>query len=189
MLMEENHVRFRLLCIHAAVAAGLIGPANAQFPERDDRPNRLPSMACQNWNAQVRGGDPQLMAQLAGVWRSRGMIPGTPGLMQPTPEVITMTRYPDGQMVYEKSACFAPPPPPPGLPPLQGACAKSIGHGAWYAHADQGGWIFVGVLMQGSGYTGEMTPINCSGVRVRFIGENSIVNEAGVQGQRIAPAR
>ena len=181
-------MRYRLLLLCLAAAGCLAAPAGAQFGGRDDTPNRLPNLSCQNWNAQVRGGDPQVMAQLAGVWRSRGIIPATPGVIQATPEEMTMTRYPNGQLLYEKAACFAPL-PPPGMPPLQPSCAKAIGQGGWYAHADQNGWIFVGLWMQGSSYTGQATPPNCGGVRVRFLDANRIVAEDGTQGQRIAPVQ
>jgi hypothetical protein len=169
----------------AILAAGLVTPAGAQLGERDDTPYRMPNLSCQNWNAQVRQGQPQVMAQLAGIWRSRNIIPATPGVMQATPEDITMTSYSSGQMVYEKSACFAPPPPPPGMPPLQGRCAKAIGHGGWYAYQEPSGWIFVGMWMQGSSYTGEQTPPNCSGSRVRLLDANHIVNEYGGQSERV----
>jgi hypothetical protein len=33
-------------------------PAGAQF---DDRPNQSTNLSCQNWNAEVRNGNPQLM--------------------------------------------------------------------------------------------------------------------------------
>ena len=177
-------MRYSVLLNVAALAVGLVAPAHAQFGPRDDTPNRMPNLSCQNWNAQVRGGQPQVMAQLTGVWRSRSIIPATPGVMNATPEDMMMTRYSNGQLQYEKSACFAPL-PPPGMPPLQPSCAKAIGHGGWYAYQEPSGWIFVGLWMEGSSYNGQMTPPNCSGVRVRFLDANHIVNEYGGQGERV----
>lgn len=170
----------------AALAVLATAPASAQI---DDRPTRQPNMSCQNWNAQIRGGVPQVMRQLVGVWRSETVIPAVPGLMDATPEQMTTTLYSAGTLLYEKSACFNPPPPPPGLPPLQRQCAKAIGQGGWFARPAERGWIFVGVLMQGSSYTGEITPPNCAGVQVRFTGPNSIVNEYGTPEERIGQAQ
>jgi hypothetical protein len=41
------------------------------------------------------------MAETSGIWRSRGIIPATRGVMQATPEEVTMTRYPNGQLLFE----------------------------------------------------------------------------------------
>jgi hypothetical protein len=163
-------------------------PASAQWGGRDDRPNRQPNMSCQNWNAQVRSGVPQVMQQLAGVWRSTHMLPAVPGVMDATPETVTTTLHGTGQLLYQKDACLQPL-PVAGMPPLPRKCASAIGHGGWFAKPADGGWIFVGVWMQGSAYTGEALPPNCAGVNIRFTGPNATVNQYGVTEQRIGRAQ
>jgi hypothetical protein len=180
-------VRVMGLLILGIVLGGFsAAPAGAQF---DDRPHQFTNLSCQNWNAEVRNSNPQLMQQLSGVWRTQNVMPAVPGVSAAVPETITMTRYSNGSLTYEKDACFPGPPPPPGLPPLQGRCAKAIGHGGWFARPGQNGWISVGIFMQGSGYTGEPNAPSCTLVQVRFIDANTIVNQFNARGQRIGTAQ
>jgi hypothetical protein len=170
-------MRFKKLLIVGVILAGFsIAPADAQ------------NLSCQNWNAEARSGNPQSMQQLSGVWRSQDVMPAVSGVMPATPEQITMTRHPNGSLTYEKDACFPAPPPPPGVPPLQGRCAKAIGHGSWFARPAPDGWISVGVFMQGTGYSGEPNSPSCTVVQVRFLDANTIVNQYGGKGQRIRMA-
>jgi hypothetical protein len=167
------------------VAVGIviwIAPANAQLRGTPDFAPQSPT--CGKWQEQVRSGQPDVMQALSGVWHSRNVIPATPGVSAAAPEDITMTRWPNGQLQYKKTACFTPA-RVPGVPPLPTSCADAIGHGGWYAYREQGNWMFVGIMMVGSSYNGVPTPANCSGVRVRFLDENHIVNESGGQGERI----
>jgi hypothetical protein len=161
----------------------LVGASSVRAQEEplDDTPKPNVNLSCQNWNAMIRSGDPQTMSQLAGVWEAQDTIPETPGVTPATPESIRMTRFPDGTLTYEKSACFR----PYGLPE---ACAQSIGHGAWFARPAENGWISLALLLEGNGYTGGYLGVNCSIFLVRLTGENTLVNQFGGEGTRVGAA-
>ena len=157
-----------------------LAPAQAEQPG-EPLYNRLPDLSCQNWNAQRRGGDAALMQQLAGVWEADTMIPGVAGLYDATPEHVVVTQWASGQMTYEKSACFA----PYGMQPT---CAKSIGHGEWFAYRAQNGWIFTATAVTGSGYHGDMLAPNCGGGFARLIGPDTSESQRGGTATRTGPA-
>jgi hypothetical protein len=141
----------------------------------------LPDLTCQNWNAQKRGADAELMAKVAGVWEADGVIPGTPGVIDATPEHVVVTQWATGELTYEKSACFA----PYGFEP---ACAQSIGHGEWFAYPAEGKWFFYATRLTGSGYNGQMIAPNCGGGFARFTGKNTIVTKTGGTSKRTGAA-
>lgn len=174
-------MRHTFVACFAVAAVGLIAPAGAQQPQQ--------LQSCQNWQAVAQSGTAEAMQALSGVWRTQNVLPAVPGVSPPTPEEITMTRYPNGQLQYRKYACFAPPPSPPGLPPLRGRCGEAIGHGGWFAFRQSGDWFFVGLMMMGSSYNGALTPANCDSVHVRFLDANHIENEYGGIGERVSSVR
>ena len=155
--------------VFAAAASGLLTFAQA---DTDEPQTRLPDLTCQNWNAQKRGADAALMEKLAGVWEADTVIPGTPGIIDATPEHVVVTQWASGEITYEKSACFTP-------YGLQTACAQSIGHGEWFAYPARNGWFFYATNLTGSGYHGDMIPPNCGGGFARFKGENTTVSKTG----------
>ena len=155
----------------AMLMASVFTPAQAEDPN-EPLYNRLPDLSCQNWNVQRRGGNAELMQQLAGVWEADSTIPGVPGLYDATPEHIVVTQWASGQITYEKSACLA----PYGQQP---ACAKSIGHGEWFAYPTSGSWFFYATALAGSGYTGNMIAPNCGGGFSRFTGPDATQSQGG----------
>ena len=178
----------RYLVWKAAAVSCLVAMPNITLAQTDDTPASNPNLSCAHFNVEALSGDSRAMQSLSGVWRQESIIPATPGVTQDTPEVRITQRNADGTLLYEATACFQPL-PMPGLPTLQGACAKAVGHGRWFARPLDNDWITVGLQTEGSGYGGNLTGQNCSLVRVHFVGENVIENEYGGRGERIGPAQ
>jgi hypothetical protein len=168
------------------VLLGAGGAAAQDQPFEFPNPNRAGGVAatCDTWEAQVRAADREAMQQLAGRWQGQGTIPGTPGIMQDTPEQIVSEFTPEGTFRMDRSACFQML-SVPGMPPLPPSCAQSFSYGWWVAHFVENGALAVATMSSGSGYNGQALPMSCALGYLRAEGANTMVDRQGGRAVRI----
>lgn len=138
----------------AATAAAFLvaGPAAAQD-------------ACRYWQQQTQAADPQLMAQLAGVWRSQEPN-GAGGMAQ-----VTSQLGPDGTMLYDRQTCYS-------MAGLGTSCPQSTGHGWWVAHMSGPNQIFLATNLTTSLVNGQMTQ-GCGGGNYVILGPGALGDANG----------
>jgi hypothetical protein len=162
------------------LTATLICTAGLSMAQEVDQtlPNPLRNQnlveTCQNMSAQIRAGDPAVMATLVGVWEGQSILPGVPGLYPDTPQQIRTANNADGTFSIDYYACFEP-------YEQQPACAQSFRYGEWTAHIANDGWIAVPFVSFGSAYTGEALPASCGLNYVRLLNPQTMVDQGGAQ--------
>jgi hypothetical protein len=163
-LLGDTLEVLRVARLAGVICLALVGAARGKdVPFNFPNPTRGQGLVatCKTWQAQVRAADREAMRQIAGVWEARGMIPGTPGLMADTPELVRSTNNIDGTFSVDKQACFQMQ-PVPGMDQMPTNCAQSFIYGWWVAHFAEGGAIAVATMSSRSGYNGSALPMSCA---------------------------
>ncbi len=165
----------------------LVGAARSEdVPFNFPDPTRDQGLAatCNTWQAQVRAADREAMRIIAGTWEARGTIPGTPGIMADTPELVRSTNNIDGTFSVDKQACFQMQ-SVPGMDQLPTSCSQSFMYGWWVAHFAEGGAIAIATMSSGSGYNGGALPMSCALGYLRPLGNDTLVDMQGNRSVRI----
>ncbi len=175
------------LVLSFVLNAGAVGIATGQddpffFPNPTRREGVVAT--CDTWQAQVRAADQRAMRQLVGSWRGQGIIPGTPGIMEDTPEQVQSSFSMDGTFRIDRSACFQML-SVPGMPAMPPSCAQSFSYGWWAAHYGENGVLAVATMSSGSGYNGQALPMSCALGYLRPEGNNTMIDMSGGRATRI----
>jgi len=152
-----------------------LSPAEAQDIGADQACNtngQINGTITDNWRYQVRRRDPQLMAQLAGVWRAQ-----SPNGVGGTAE-MQVTYHPEGTLTYERRTCIT-------MQGLGTSCPVSLGHGYWAAHYSDSQTVFLSSNLIFSGSDGTLHSGNCGGAYFRFVDRNTTVDHQGNRSYRI----
>jgi len=185
--MRLFHVIAALAISLLMIAAAAAQPAETLMERNMLNPAGAPN-SCQTFESATRNADRGLMEQLSGVWASEVAVPAVPGVFLPTTMQMKMTRYPQGTLLYEEYQCFRPI-AAAGYAAQPQRCATASGRGAWFARPIGSGQFVVGVLQEGSGFGGNHVGPNCTMMRARFLDQDTIQNEFGGVGHRVAAAR
>jgi hypothetical protein len=158
-----------------AFALGAGTPAHAQDIGADQACNsngEINGTLTDNWRFQVRRRDAQLMAQIAGVWRSQGPN-GVGGVAE-----TQVTYHPEGTLTYERRTCIT-------MQGLGTSCPVSLGHGYWAAHYSDAQTVFLSSNTIFSGANGTLHSGNCGGAYFRFVDGNTTVDQQGNRSYRV----
>lgn len=166
--------RIRVLLVFALVLlAGNSGRAQDIGADQACNTNgQINGTITDNWRFQVRRRDPQLMAQLAGVWRAQ-----SPNGVGGTAET-EVTYHPEGTLTYERRTCIT-------MQGLGTSCPVSLGHGYWAAHYSDSQTVFLSSNLIFSGSDGTLHSGNCGGAYFRFVDRNTTVDQQGNRSYRI----
>jgi hypothetical protein len=165
-------------CVLYAALLLTAAPVWAQDDQVGDFPNplRLQNLAatCNTMRAQINNADPAAMQVLVGVWQGDVIIPGAPGLYDPSPGQVQVTNNPDGTYVVLTYGCITP------LAGGQPFCNTAQISGEWTAHFTPEGWIAAPASSSGIGLSGGVLPLSCGISFWRQLDARTIQSDQGV---------
>jgi hypothetical protein len=168
------------LCAALLVIAA---PVLAQDDQVGDFPNPLLlqnlAATCNTMRAQINNADIRAMQALAGVWQGVVMIPGAPGLYDPSQGQIQVVYDMNGTFQVQTYGCITP------LSGGQAFCNTGVTGGEWTAHFTPDGWIAAPSSSSGTGLSGGVLPLSCGINFWRQLDANTLVSDQGVQVVRV----